>query len=252
MNKGEIIQLGEHLLICGDCRDQGDVDKLLKDKKVKSVITDPPYGINYVKGKDWLGIRGVQAEHFGKFKEIKGDSLSGENYVEFTKGWIKPILEHLTSYNSFYIFNCDQEICSLKKGAEDCGIYYSQLIIWIKNTIVLGRKDFNPQHELILYGWYGRHKFYKSTAKSIIFCPKPERSKKHPTMKPVRLLRELILNSTKIGDYVYDCFGGSGSTLMACEQTKRKCLMMEIDEHYCDIIIERWENYTKKKSNKIL
>ena len=247
MKQGETIQLGEHLLVCGDCRNQADVDKLLAGKKIKSVITDPPYGVNYVKNKDWLGLRGSEANHFKKFENIKGDELTGDKYIEFTEGWIKPILNYIESYNSFYVFGCDLVFSELKKGAMNAGIYYSQMIIWIKNSIVLGRKDYNPQHELILYGWYKRHKFYKSTARSIIFCPKPSRSKKHPTMKPVRLLRELVLNSTKIGDYVYDGFGGSGSTLIACEQTKRKCLMMEIDEHYCDVIVQRYSKYINQE-----
>jgi len=128
------------------------------------------------------------------------------------------------------------------------GFYYSQMIIWIKNTSVLGRKDYMPQHELIAYGWHGRHKMERSKDKSVIFYPKPHRSSLHPTMKPVGLLRKLILNSTKMGETVYDPFGGSGSTLIACEHLGRKCIMVELDPMHCSTIIKRWETLTGQEA----
>ena len=134
---------------------------------------------------------------------------------------------------------------ALKSGLDVSNFKFCQLLIWIKNHSVIGRLDYLPQHELIAYGWYGSHKFFKSKDKSILAFPKPQKSLLHPTMKPISLLRHLILNSTQIGDYVYDPFGGSGSTLIACEQTKRKCLMVELDQKYCQVIINRYQKMNK-------
>ncbi len=142
-------------------------------------------------------------------------------------------------------------MCALRAGMKQAGIYYSQMIIWIKNQIVVGRKDYLPQHEVIAYGWHGRHKMERSKGKSVIFHPKPHRSALHPTMKPIGLLRQLILNSTKINDTVYDPFAGSGSTLIACEHLKRKSIIIELDPTHCSTIIQRWELLTGKKAEKI-
>jgi len=120
-----------------------------------------------------------------------------------------------------------------------------------KNHIVLGRKDYNPQHELIQYGWFGSHKFERSKAKSVIFYPKPNKSSIHPTMKPPGLLRKLILNSTKINEMIYDPFLGSASTLISCEQIKRRCFGIEISEHYIEQSIKRWEKLTNLKAKKL-
>lgn len=211
------------------------------------ILTDPPYGVAYVENKQHF------KETIGcKIKcpnEIKGDQLqTDEEYALFTKEWLEVAKKHMSSYNTAYIFNSDLMICALRTGMKQAGWYYSQMIIWVKNNVVVGRKDYLPQHELIIYGWQGRHKLERSKDKSIIFYPKPARSALHPTMKPVGLLRRLILNSTKIGYTVYDPFGGSGSTLMACEHTSRKCIMVEMDEKYCDTIIQRWEKLTNKKA----
>ena len=139
---------------------------------------------------------------------------------------------------------------ALRDGMQNAGFKFTQLLIWIKNHAVVGRMDYLPQHELIAYGWHGAHIFHKSKDKSILFHPKPNKSKLHPTMKPVSLLRQLILNSTKIGDVIYEPFGGSGSTLIACEQTKRNCLCIEIDPEYCQIIVDRYEKVTGIKVRK--
>jgi len=248
---GDLFELGDHRLICGDATDEKIVKKLLGDEKIKSVITDPPYGIDYVKGKDWLGLRGTVAQHFESFKDITGDKLQGEDYKEFSIKWLKPILNYLKSYNTFYIFNSDKEICELRGAMKETGIYYSQLIIWVKSHQVLGRKDYNPQHELIVYGWHGRHKYRGSKSKSVLFYPKPNRSSLHPTMKPIGLLRKLILNSTDVNEIIYDGFGGSGSTLIAAEQTKRRCFMIELDPGYIQTIIKRFEKITGKQAKKV-
>ena len=128
---------------------------------------------------------------------------------------------------------------ALRDGMIASNVKFSQLLVWIKNHAVIGRKDYLPMHELIAVGWYGTHKFCKAQDKSVLYHPKPHKSNPHPTQKPIPLLRRLILNSSNIYDIVYDCFGGSGSTLIACEQTKRRCIMIESDPEYCATIIDR-------------
>ena len=234
---GDVIKLGDHVLLCGDCRDKELVEKILKERKIRAVITDPPYGVNYVESKK--GIARIAVD-----KKIENDDISSEEaYKDFTEEWISSVLDYLEDKNSFYIFNSDKLLTSLISGIKNMGINFSQLLIWIKNTSVIGRKDYLIQHELIVSGWYKKHLFRKSKDKSVIFCPKPNKSRLHPTMKPLSLIRRLILNSSNIGDYIYDPFGGSGTTLIACEQTKRKCIMIETDSQYCETIIKRFKDY---------
>jgi site-specific DNA-methyltransferase (adenine-specific) len=242
---GDIFQLGEHKLICGDSCNPGIVHTLLQDTQVSLVLTDPPYGVNYVGSKQGIG-------QVKKQKHIQNDQYQSEyEYKMFTKQWLEQVKPYLTKKNSFYIFNSDKMLFALKEGMQESGVKFAQLLIWIKNNAVMGRMNYLSQHELIAYGWYGTHQFQKSQDKSVIFYPKPQKSVLHPTMKPIGLLRRLILNSSKIGDYVYDPFGGSGSTLIACEQTKRNCLMIELDSEYCQTIITRWEKVTGQKAKKI-
>lgn len=245
VNTGDIFQMGDHLLLCGDATDQELVNKLLKDQYVNLVLTDPPYGVGYVENKAGFAELSNQ-------KAIANDHQQTEQeYAAFTQRWIQPIIPYLAKKNSFYIFNSDKMIFALREGMQLSGIKFSQLLIWIKNHSIIGRMDYLPQHEFIAYGWYGTHEFHKSKDKSVILYPKPNKSKLHPTMKPVGLLRRLILNSSRVGDTVYDPFGGSGSTLIACEQTKRRCIMVEIEPLYCEVIINRFENLTGIKAEKI-
>jgi DNA modification methylase len=137
-------------------------------------------------------------------------------------------------------------IFALKKGMEDAGFKFAQILVWIKNSQVIGRRDYLAKHELIAYGWHGAHRFYKSKDKSVFFYPKPNKSPLHPTTKPAGLIRRLLLNSTKIGDVVYEPFCGSGTTLIACQQTERRCLAVEIDPNYCQTIIDRFKNLKGK------
>jgi len=236
---GDIIQLGKHRLLCGDAM---KVPAELFDTKIRMICTDPPYGVNY-----GSGLAFKPEKHNDGL--IHNDKLQTENeFAEFTKDWLEQIKPHMASYNTSFIFMSDWMLCGARQGMKDAGWYYSQLIIWVKNSAFIGRKDYLPQHELIIYGWTGRHKMERGKDRSIIFYPKPHRSELHPTMKPVGLLRRLILNSTKIGETVYDPFGGSGSTLMACEHTSRKCIMIEMDPKYCETIVKRWEILTKKEA----
>lgn len=243
---GDMFELGDHKLICGDAKDSAIVKRLIGTEKVMLVLTDPPYGVAYVEGK--AGFNNTKKKN----KIIANDhEQTEEEYQQFTSDWITAVKPFLATKNSFYIFNSDKMIFALREGMKDASIRFTQLLIWIKNNVVVGRLHYLPQHELIAYGWHGSHEFVKSKDKSVLVYPKPNKSSLHPTMKPVGLLRNLILNSSRIGDYVYDPFGGSGSTLIACEQTKRKCLMVELDSEYCQIIIDRFEKVAKIKAKKV-
>jgi len=245
INYGDILRLGDHYLVCGDATNKQVIEKLAGDKQINLILTDPPYGVAYVEGKQ-------NFKQGNNHQVIKNDqSQTDQEYFEFTKKWLQPALSKLADYNSIYIFNSDKMLFALKQAMDGLDCKFSQLLIWVKNHAVVGRLDYLPQHELIAYGWFGKHKFQRSKDKSILFYPKPSKSKFHPTMKPVGLLRKIILNSSKVGDYVFDPFLGSGSTLIACEQTKRKCLGVELDIKYCQVIIDRWKDLTNRKVKKL-
>lgn len=243
---GDIYKLGPHVLGCGSSTDIAFVQEVLKGKEIRCILTDPPYGVAYVEsGGDVRSEGKVQ----GGVRPIAGDQLqTASEYALFSQNWLDACKGSLASYNAVYIFNADSMFCSLRAGMQASGFYYSQMLVWVKNTVVIGRKDYLPMHELIAYGWYGRHKMERSKAKSIIAHPKPASSKLHPTMKPVGLLRKLLPNSTKAGEWVYDPFGGSGSTLMACDQLGRRAVLIELDPTYCATIIARWEKLTGRKA----
>ena len=236
VKENQIWQLGQHRLLVGSCTDTAIVNELLKGIKVNAIITDPPYGISYVESKENIGKP-------TKNKVIANDNIVKESdYGIFSEAWLKPVLPYLSKKNSIYIFNCDKMLFALRQAMNNCDIYFSQLIIWIKNQATLARKDYAPQHELILYGWYGTHAFRKSKDKSVIFYPKPSKSVYHPTTKPINLIAQIILNSTRIGEVVYDPFLGSGTALLACHKTGRICYGSEIDIEYATTIISRFEH----------
>ncbi len=243
---GDIFELGDHRLICGDSRDKKIIAKLFGDKKARSIITDPPYGVAYVESK--AGFK----QNLACENAIENDQeQSEEEYRQFTKNWLSISIPYLLDKNSAYIFNADKMLFALRDGMLDSSFKFSQLLIWMKSQAVVGRLDYLPQHELIAYGWHGKHLFRKSKDKSLLFAPKPNRSKLHPTMKPASLIRQLILNSTELGDIVFDPFGGSGTTLIASEMTKRRCYMVEFDPSYCQSIIKRFESLTKTKAKRL-
>lgn len=242
IKQGAIWQLGEHRLAYGDSRDPDLIKRLLGTEKVDLVCTDPPYGVAVAESK-----RGLKP--LAKDKAIANDHLqSDEEYAAFSREWLKAIAPHLAKRNASYIFNADKMVWPLREGALEAGFKVAQLIVWVKSQSVIGRLDYAPQHELILYGWYGTHEFHRSKDKSVLFYPRPAKSKLHPTTKPLGLIRRLVLNSSKIGDVVFDGFLGSGTTLLVCEQTKRRCFGVELDPEYCQTIIERWERMTGRKA----
>ena len=249
MNKikqGDIYKVGDHVIACGDSLNKEFVEKVVRDKKIRAVLTDPPYGVAYVENKK--GIADVNVD-----KKIKGDHLQSEyEYSRFTQKWIEAITPHLKPYNTFHIFNSDTMFLALRTGMILSKVHFSQMLIWLKNQPVMGRMDYLPQHELIAYGWFGKHKRERSQSKSLIVHPRPQKSKLHPTQKPIGLLRKIIPNVTKIGDYIYDGFLGSGSTAIASEQLGRFCIGIELDPDYIEICLKRMEKLTGEKRQLII
>lgn len=244
---GDIFSLGEHRIACGDSCDAGLVSALLGDERVALICADAPYGVSYASSKVGLNIK------IAKEKEIQNDhDQTDEQYCAFTKAWLDAIVPHMAKKNAAYLFNADKMIFAMREGMLDAGMTFTQLLVWVKHHAVIGRLDYIGQHELIAYGWYGTHKFFKSKDKSVIVYPKPSKSALHPTMKPVGLLRRMILNSSQVGDIVYDAFLGSFSTVIACEDTMRRCYGVEIDPEYVAVGIERFEKKTGIKAVKIM
>lgn len=236
IKSGSLIQLGNHYLYCGNATNPQDVENLMRDEKIELIATDVPYGVEVVESKDQLA---------NKHTPIANDQIqSHENYAEFTSNWLKACSPYLAEKNAFYIFNCDRMIHALLDGLRAEQFSFKQLLVWLKTSANIGRLDYLPQTELIAYGWKGKHAFYKSKDKNILIYPKTKNNRLHPTMKPIQLMRHLILNSSKINDIVYDPFSGSGSTLIAAEQTKRRCFAMELEPKYCQVIVDRFHQYT--------
>ena len=244
VKEGDLFQLGNHYLLCGDSTLEGNVTKLLNGTKIDLFLTDPPYNVNYTDGHE--NERKIMNDHWDSDEEA-GQKLWKPSFTNARKV--------ANEYCSVY--------CFMPQGGThmmmmmmmmEAGWQVKHEIIWVKQSLVLGRQDYNYQHEPILYGWADKHKFYskgKYATTSVWEFDRPTQSKEHPTMKPLELLGEILLNSTIGNDNVLDLFGGSGSTLIACEQLNRNCYMMELDPYYCQVIINRWEQYTGQKAEKI-
>lgn len=231
---GDIWQLGNHRLMCGDSTIISDVEKLMNGSKADMLLTDPPYNVNY-EGGTGLKIQNDNMED-GQFRQFLYDAFTTANIV-MKEGAV------------FYIWHADSEGYNFRGACKDVDWTVRQCLIWNKNTMVLGRQDYHWKHEPCLYGWKeGASHLWASDRKqtTVIDFNKPSRNGEHPTMKPVGLFDYQIQNNTKGGDIVLDLFGGSGTTLIACEQNKRIAYVMELDPHYCDVIISRWETLTGK------
>lgn len=247
VNKGNIFQVGNHIIGCGDSTDKDFVKKVIGKNKIRTILCDPPYGVAYVENKKGFAKLGVKDE-----KIIEGDHLQSEDeYEDFTRRYLGAVIPCLEEYNAVYIFNADPMFPSLRSGMKSAGFYYSQMIIWLKNQPVMSRKDYLSQYELIAYGWFGKHKMERSKSKNVFYYPRPSKSKLHPTQKPVGLLRRIIPDSTKVGDIIYDPFLGSGSTAVACEHLGRKCIGIELDEAYVQIVLTRLEKLISTKAVKM-
>ncbi len=242
---GTIWQLGDHRLAFGDARDKALLARLVGREKINLICADVPYGIGVVESKR-------NFKSLAKDKAIANDHLQSDTeYRTFTKDWLTAISPFLARKNAAYIFNADRMVFALRDGMDDAGFKFAQLLIWVKSQAVIGRLDYAPMHELIVYCWHGTHLFRRSKDKSVLFYPKPSKSVLHPTTKPIGLIRRLVLNSTNIMNAVYDGFCGSGTTLLVCEQTKRRCFAIEIDEEYCMTTIRQWEKMTGRKAKSL-
>lgn len=234
--KGVIWQIGSHLIACGDARDPELLRRLFGKEKAKAAICDIPYGVSYTASK--RGFANILVK-----KDIANDDITDEDaYAKFNEEWLLALIPHLATKNAIYVFNSDRMIFALREGFKRAGVRFSQLIVWVKNQPVIGRLDYLPQHELVVYGWYGKHEFIRAKDKSVLFYPRPHKSRFHPTQKPVALVKNLILNSSRVGDIVFDGFLGGGTTALACEETKRICYGVELDPEYCDSIVKRFED----------
>ena len=241
---GDIFKLGDHFLLCGDCTNSDDVKKLLSDKTVDSLITDPPYGVDYSEKTKYLHSIGV-----GKITApIQNDVI--KNYAEFYKSFLSII--PFSDYNTGYAFQLGMHIHDFRTALDDLNLTWGDYLIWKKSHFVFGRKNYKAQHEFIVYFWKKHHKFHGPNNRSTLLeYKRPTVSKLHPTMKPIALMAQLIEDGTKEGMIVYDPFAGSGSTLIACEQVNRKCYAMEISPIYTQVILDRFEKLTKRKAIKV-
>lgn len=246
--RGNIWQLGKHRLMCGDSTSVDDVEKLMNGEKADLLFTDPPYNVNIEQKKKKI-------LHCNEYNKIENDNLPMDEFKNFLKNIFNNAFLSLKDTASYYVFSCqggDQEMMMMMM--RECGLPCRHQIIWVKDAPVfsMGRLDYDYKHEPILYGWVKKHDFKRngSQDKSVWEFKRTE-NKLHPTMKPVELVVNALMNSTDELENVLDLFGGSGSTLIACEQTNRKCYIMELDEHYCDVIIQRWENLTGQTAELI-
>lgn len=244
--KGNIWQLGEHRLMCGDSTNFNNVAELMNGEQADLLFTDPPYNVNIEQKKKKI-------LHCNKYNKIENDNLPMEEFKTFLSDVFKNAYASLKETASYYVFSCqggDQELMMMMM-MRISGIPCKHQLIWVKDAPVfsMGRLDYDYKHEPILYGWVKKHDFKRQgeQVKSVWEYKRTE-NKLHPTMKPVELICNALKNSTDKDDLVLDLFGGSGSTLIACEQLDRKCYIMELDEYYCDVIIQRWENLTGKKA----
>ena len=228
---GEVYQLGPHRLLCGDSTKEADVAKLMGEDLAVLWLTDPPYNVDY---------------HGSSGMTIMNDSMEDAQFRDFLKRAFECAKNHMAAGAPFYIFHADSEGFNFRGACHDVGLMVRQCLVWKKNSLVLGRQDFQWIHEPCLYGWKdgAAHPWYSDRSQTTVMeFDKPKRNADHPTCKPVELLVYLLKNSSKRGDLVMDTFGGSGSTLIACEQTGRVCRTIELDPKYADVIRRRWAEF---------
>lgn len=237
VERGDIWKVGRHTLMCGDATSKEDVDLLMGEKKANLILTDPPYGVSF---KSSNGLT------------IQNDSIKDEEFYTFLLQAFSCMASHLEQGGSGYIFHADTEGLHFRKAFIDAGFHLAGVCIWVKNALVLGRSDYQWQHEPVLYGFLknGKHSWYSDRKQTTVWnFDKPKRNENHPTSKPLDLLSYPIRNSSQENAIVLDTFGGSGSTLMACEKTNRICYTMELDEKYASVILRRYVEDTGDSEN---
>ena len=231
--QGDIWLLGRHRLICGDSTKAEIYEKLMEGKKANLCVTDPPYNVNYTAGSE-------------NERTIKNDNMEDKKFYEFLLTAFKNVLDALDDGAAAYVFHADTEGLNFRKAFKDAGFHLANVCIWAKQSLVLGRSDYQWQHEPILYGWKptGKHRWYSDRKQTTIWnFDRPTKSELHPTMKPVPLVAYPIQNSSMSNCIVLEPFAGSGSTLIACEQLERICYAIELDEKYADVIVKRYIEY---------
>lgn len=268
---GNVYQLGEHRLMCGDSTDEAAIKKLMNGDVADLLLTDPPYNVD-VENSDGM--------------KIMNDNMDNASFKNFLTSAFKAADASMKPGAAYYIWHADSEGYNFRTACVSVGWEIKQCLIWNKNNFNLGRQDYQWKHEPCLYGWKDgaahyfvddrtqatviedkainlkklkkeemlellQNIFSEKISTTVINEDKPTANSEHPTMKPIKLLARLIKNSSKQSDIVLDTFGGSGSTMIACEQLNRRCYMMELDPRYCDVIIDRWEQFTGEKAVKI-
>ena len=237
VERGDIWTVGRHRLMCGDATSAEDVSALMDGKKANLIVTDPPYNVAFKSGS---GL------------SIQNDSMENGEFYTFLYNSFQNMAEYLEKGGAAYVFHADTEGLNFRKAFVDAGFHLAGVCIWVKNSLVLGRSDYQWQHEPVLYGFLknGKHPWYSDRKQTTIWnYDKPKRNKNHPTSKPLDLLGYPICNSSQENAIVLDTFGGSGSTMMACEQTNRICHMMELDEKYASVILRRYVEDTGDSEN---
>lgn len=237
VERGDIWTVGRHRLMCGDATSAEDVAALMDGKKANLIVTDPPYGVSF---KSSGGLT------------IQNDSMKGDEFYTFLYNSFTQMAAHLENGGAAYVFHADTEGLNFRKAFVDAGFHLAGVCIWVKNSLVLGRSDYQWQHEPVLYGFLknGKHPWYSDRKQTTIWnYDKPKRNKNHPTSKPLDLLAYPICNSSQENAIVLDTFGGSGSTMMACQRTNRIAHMMEIDEKYASVILRRYVEDTGDSEN---
>lgn len=232
VERGDLWTVGRHRLMCGDATSAEDVATLMDGRKANLILTDPPYGVSF---KSSSGLT------------IQNDSMKDEEFYHFLLASFKNMADHLEKGGAAYVFHADTEGLNFRRAFIDAGFHLAGCCIWVKDSLVLGRSDYQWQHEPVLYGFMqnGKHPWYSDRKQTTIWnFAKPKRNANHPTSKPLDLLGYPIGNSTQENAIVIDTFGGSGSTLMACEQMNRTCCTMELDEKYASVILRRYVDDT--------
>lgn len=228
VEEGDVWVVGKHRLVCGDATNPEDVNKLMDGKRANLIVTDPPYGVSF---KSSSGLT------------IQNDSMKNEEFYQFLKNAFTNMAAHLEPGGAAYVFHADTEGLNFRQAFIDAGFHLAGCCIWVKDSLVLGRSDYQWQHEPVLYGFLknGKHSWYSDRKQTTIWnFKKPKRNENHPTSKPLDLLSYPIGNSSQENAIVVDTFGGSGSTMMACERSNRICYMMELDKKYASVILRRY------------
>jgi DNA modification methylase len=241
---GNVWQLGDHRVMCGDSTDPAQVAVLTADTKASMAFTDPPYNVDY---GDHGGMR-----RKGRKRKIANDALSAEQWETFVHGWAENLLQFVDG--SLYICMSTREWPTVSKVLIESGAHWSDTIIWAKDRFTLGRADYQRMYEPIWYGWREgtKHRWCGDRDQGDVWrIERPSDNDLHPTMKPLELIERAIANSSEVGDIALDLFLGSGSTLIAAERTGRVCYGMEIDPHYCDIVLMRWEAFTGERACRL-